>query len=526
MNDFNTHLSTLLDDVAAGIDPRPDFEGVRATPVPISTTGAGAGRRFPRFLGVAAVSVSLLGGGVAAFHMADGEPDAVATSSVTREPVVETRSEPDGPAKSDRPLVVAPQYDDLGTEWDGKPIIEPADLIERSAKLGKAELDGAVMLQKVLGVAEPGEKVTATSEFGSSKATTNDDGKWKMTLELTEVPGGAEVPIRVSFGRSEQVFELVAVRPADPTPDTTLPPKPEQPKPEPPKQEQPEPEPPKPPEQPAPIKFAVATGDPYNDATYLKRSFWGTAPAGSVVTVSSEWGSAEALAGSKGEWELRFVLTGVPDGKVVHVRVSANTGGAVYEYELVRDDPAAEPEPQPVAFTANLGAGYLDGSPMKQGLYGNGTPGSVVIASTEFGSADAVVNSKGKWEMLLKMYEVPDGTTVGVRVINKSSESVYEFGLVRPASEPQPIDFTAEAAFVECDSTPPFNEYWGTSTAGAKITISSDFGGKQVVSNGDGRWEARVEFPEAPLNETFMVTVTSSKGEAVYSFPLKRVNPG
>jgi hypothetical protein len=245
-----------------------------------------------------------------------------------------------------------------------------------------------------------------------------------------------------------------------------------------------------------------------------------------VVTVSSEWGSAEALAGSKGEWELRYVLTGVPDGKVVHVRVSANTGGAVYEYELVRDHPAPEPEPQPVAFTAYLGAGYLDRSPMKQGLYGNGMPGSVVIAATEFGSADAVVNSKGKWEMLLKMYEVPNGTTVGVRVTNKSSESVYEFGLVRPASEPRPVDFTAQAAFVECDSTPPFNEYWGTSTAGAKITISSDFGGKQVVSNGDGHWEARVEFPEAPFNETFMVTVTSSKGEAVYSFPLERVDPG
>ena len=60
---------------------------------------------------------------------------------------------------------------------------------------------------------------------------------------------------------------------------------------------------------------------------------------------------------------------------------------------------------------------------------------------------------------------------------------------------------------------------------GATITISSAFGGKQVTSNASGHWEARVEFPEAPLGQTFMVTVISTKGEAVYSFPFVRVAP-
>jgi len=538
MNDFTTQLSAMFDDVAAGITPRPNFEAVQTIPVPVVSNGAGMVRRFPRLLGVAAISVSLLGGAVAAFQMADGVPDAVATASrVTSDPLAGPSTESGGPGKdSGAPLVVAPQFDRIRTERGDKPIVKPPHHdVEYSAELGKVVFDGDVIWQKIFGTAEPGEAASATSEFGSRATEANHDAVWQMVLRLTDVPEGAEVPIRVTFGRSEQVFEFVVVRPVEPVPETTVPETtvpettvPETTVPEttvPKTTVPPKPKPPKP-EPPAPaIEFTVHLADPYNDATYMKQVFYGTAPAGSVITASSEWGSVDTTAGSKGEWEMRLKLVEVPDGTVVHVRVIANTGGSVFEYELVRNKPEPEPEPQPAPFTANLGAGYLDWTPMKQGLYGTGTPGSVVDAASEFGSAEVVVNSSGTWEMLLKMYEVPGGTTVGVRVTNNASEAVFEFGLVRPATEPTPIDFTAQAAFVECDSTPPYNDYWGMSTAGATITISSEFGGKQTVSNGDGHWEARVEFPEAPLNETFMVTVTSSKGEAVYSFPFKRVGP-
>jgi hypothetical protein len=538
MNDFATQLSGMFDDVAAGINPQPDFGAVYTTPVPVMSNGAGAGRRFPRLLGIAAVSVSLLGGGVAAFQMADGEPDAVATTSKVTPELVATSLPVTSGGKADVPLIVIPPFDKNDVERPAEPAFLNADKeVEYSAELGKVEFDGDAIWQKLFGTAERGEEVFAASEFGSTSVVTGEDGRWQMVLELTEVPEAAEVPIRVSFGIAEHVFEFVIVRPAAPEPETTEPPKEqpkppkEEPKPELPKppKEEPKPEPPK--EEPKPAaEFTVQLAELYNAEAYMKQVFWGAAPAGSVITASSEWGSVDTAAGSEGHWEMRLKMFEVPHGTVVHVRVTANTGGPVFEYDLVRNVPEPEPEPQPAPFTANLGAGYLDWTPMKQGFYGTGTPGSVVVASTDFGSADAVVDSKGKWEMLLKMHEVPDGTTVGVRVTNNASESVFEFGLLRPVTEPEPepepIEFTAQAAFVECDSTPPFNEYWGTSTAGAKITISSAFGGKQVVANGDGNWEARVEFPEAPLGETFMVTITSSKGEAVYSFPLTRVEPG
>jgi len=108
-----------------------------------------------------------------------------------------------------------------------------------------------------------------------------------------------------------------------------------------------------------------------------------------------------------------------------------------------------------------------------------------------------------------------------VRVTNSASDAVFEYTLVKQPPPPPPeIDFTANAAFDHTDAAVPYDEYWGKSTAGATITISSPYGGGQVTSNSEGKWGARIEFPGAPPGETFTVTITSSKGSAVYNFSL------
>ena len=52
----------------------------------------------------------------------------------------------------------------------------------------------------------------------------------------------------------------------------------------------------------------------------------------------------------------------------------------------------------------------------------------------------------------------------------------------------------------------------GTAEPGSKITITSEFGGGVTWANDEGDWEVRVEFPEAPLGETFLVTVRDEFG--------------
>jgi len=164
---------------------------------------------------------------------------------------------------------------------------------------------------------------------------------------------------------------------------------------------------------------------------------------------------------------------------------------------------------------------------MTQGFHGTAQPGSAIRIASEWGVAETTAGPLGNWEATLVMPEVPAGATVAVRITSNTSDRVREFTLHRPGEAVPPVvAFTANAAQTTTDHTPPVNEYWGTSTAGATISITSDYGSVQVLSNGEGKWSARLEFPGAPLGVTFNVRITSSKGEAAFDFPLTPVAPG
>ena len=154
-------------------------------------------------------------------------------------------------------------------------------------------------------------------------------------------------------------------------------------------------------------------------------------------------------------------------------------------------------------------------------------PGSAIRVGSEWGVAETVADPNGNWAATLVMPEVPPGTTVAVRITSNTSTRVREFTLQRPGTPPPVVvDFTANAGWSTTDATPPVCEYWGTSTAGATVTLTSPYGGATVQSNADGKWTARPTFPEAPVGATFNVHITSTKGTAVYDFPLTRVSPG
>jgi hypothetical protein len=509
MNDFGSHLTALLDDVAAGINPEPNFEALQSATVPVVTTPVVAGRRFRGPIGVAAASVMLFAGGVAAYHVADGESASVLTSGseIARSDDPYVAPERPRPVNDKRPTIVVPVAPETTEEAIDPEHDRGIVGAERTARLGRLEVDGDKVVQNLLGVAARGEAVSVSSQHGPTAVGVAREATWELSLVLTGLAPGESTGVRVTFGWSDKVIELTVTRPAlepEPAPEPKPEPKPEEPKP--------------PREEPAAIAFVTHLGSAYDDATYMKQGFWGTAPAGAKITASSDWGAVDTTAGPNGEWEMHLVLAEVPDDTVVHVVVRSSTGGA-FEYDLVRAKPVT------VAFTSNLGGSQLGGSPMKQGFYGTGTPGSVVRASSDWGSNEAVVGAEGHWEMGLNMYEVPGGKVVHVRVTNNVSDRVFEYELGRPAAEPVPVAFTAQAAFVECDSTPPFNEYWGTAPAGSTITIASPYGGTSVTANGDGHWEVRIEFPDAPFGETFDVNVSSSGGGDVKKFPFKRVEP-
>lgn len=457
MTEFGTTLTALLDEVAGTIDPRPNFDAVLHGEITEPVANVTPRRPVWRMAGLAAASVALIAGAVVtvdyvvnrkhdsvasrddelpalfdpawygldpAYHLADGSrastnepgarPGAAPTST---EPTETTTTAVPAPATSAPPAAST------------TPVAAAS-----AAKLGWSSTSTDPIKQSLYGTASPNERVTVTSAFGDITTRADRHGEWSTVLVLRGVPWGTSVPIVVTLTTSGTSFAFEVVRPPEPTTTTST------------TTTTPTTEPPAPPTTVRPVEQPAPT------------------------------------------------------------------------------EPKPEPtQPAPTPFTSNLRFGDLAAAPMKQGFAGTGTPGSVVHAESQYGSADAVVGPKGFWELALKMYEVPVGTAVGVRITNNASDGAFEYTLVKQAPPAPPeIEFTAGAAFDRTDAAVPFDEFSGRSTTGATITISSPYGGGQATSNGDGTWAARIEFPNAPPGETFTITVTSSKSSAVYYFQLTR----
>ena len=420
MNDFESRLTAVLDDVAKSVRPHPDPDSVF---FPMVTTIPNNVRVFrPRYFAVAAASLVLVGGSAFAMERISG----------------------------DQPTRVAPA----------------------------ASPD-----------TEPTEPTTTSIE-----------------------PTATSIEQRVDAPASETVFKPVIVKDREvPATEPTVPPT------------EPTVAPTEPTVAPVVIEFTAKLGANGRANTPMTQGFYGKAQPGSAIRVASQYGVSETTANEAGAWETTLTMVEVPAGTKVAVRITSDTSTRVREFTLERPAP---PAPTVIEFTAALGANGQANTPMTQGFHGTAQPGSAIRIATDWGVAETVAGPNGNWETTLTLGDVPPGTTVPVRITSSTTDRVREFTLQRPGTATPPsIDFTANAGWTTTDASPPADEYWGNSTAGAVITITSPYGGATVTSNADGHWTARPTFPDAPVGVTFNVHITSSLGTATYDFPLTRVGP-
>ncbi len=88
-----------------------------------------------------------------------------------------------------------------------------------------------------------------------------------------------------------------------------------------------------------------------------------------------------------------------------------------------------------------------------------------------------------------------------------------------PPPTTAPTDFSAWARYGSCEEDPPYDEYSGTATAGATITITSPYSAPaQTAADGSGDWFLRVEFPTAPVGTPFTVTASDGTGTVEMGF--------
>jgi hypothetical protein len=146
---------------------------------------------------------------------------------------------------------------------------------------------------------------------------------------------------------------------------------------------------------------------------------------------------------------------------------------------------------------------------------GKTEPGARVSA----GDFQADVGSDGGWRLVLF---VDRGTTVVTfwavdKAGNESTASITLYyqppvDTTVPKEEDRDWEFSANAKFGESVEFPPYDIYFGTGRPGDTISITSEYGSGTGLVGPDGGWDAKVEFPEAPIGAVFVVTVTDSFG--------------
>lgn len=96
-----------------------------------------------------------------------------------------------------------------------------------------------------------------------------------------------------------------------------------------------------------------------------------------------------------------------------------------------------------------------------------------------------------------------------------------------PAPKPAPttttapdvtVAFSASQKYGSCGEAVPYDIFSGTATPGSTITITSPYGSGTTTVDAHGHWSRKVEFPGAPANETFSVSVSGLGGSKNFSF--------
>ena len=198
-----------------------------------------------------------------------------------------------------------------------------------------------------------------------------------------------------------------------------------------------------------------------------------------------------------------------------------------------QDNRSEEPAPEPVDVEPPSLELFSpsDGEHFEKSIvtFSGGTePGASVLASGKF---PATVDSKGLWTVDLVLAPGPNGVvfsaTDGAGNVSEIRVTVH-LDVQKPAvDEPKETttttiaewEFTANQTYGSCSEPVPYDVFSGKAKPGTIVKVLSPYGGGTTEVNDDGAWSVRVEFPEAPFNEQFTVTVKDHTGsKKTFSF--------
>jgi hypothetical protein len=239
--------------------------------------------------------------------------------------------------------------------------------------------------------------------------------------------------------------------------------------------------------------------------------FYGTGRPGATIKATSEFGSGSTTVNEKGKWEMKVTFPDAPYYEWFAVRVSDSDGHSkTFEFKS-KFNPDATYD-----FTINQHYG-VNSNPWEK-FSGTATPGTVIGAYSEYGSAETVAEG-GEFFLKVHFEGLTPGQTIAIVVeTSEGDRRTFEFRY-----EPASIEFSAYQQYGSCSESPPYDVFHGTATPGATVWAESPYGGGTTVAGDLGKWDLKVFFEGAPVGEPFTVTIGDSEGHSK-SFTFTRLD--
>lgn len=249
----------------------------------------------------------------------------------------------------------------------------------------------------------------------------------------------------------------------------------------------------------------------------------GTAEAGSSVVVTMGTTSLMATVGADGSWSANFPSSAIPTGETM-AAVSAVATDASGNSSTASGSIPVDTLVRNFAMTNNAGGAdqVINAAEAEAGLVLNGTtePGSTVTVTLDGMSRAATVDANGNWTVTYSGAEIPRGE----RAVTLSATSTDAAGNVDTVNSSVTVDTVANSLAlssqpIEGDGTINMAEasdgviLYGTSDAGAIVTVKFGTGTRTVVTDQSGNWQAGFTTVEIPA-DTSAAVITASTTDA------------
>jgi hypothetical protein len=243
---------------------------------------------------------------------------------------------------------------------------------------------------------------------------------------------------------------------------------------------------------PGPYPIRVTQQYGISSAPVPEELFFGTAEPGTDVVVSSDYGSAQGVADDDGAWSVEVTFSDPPLDTPFPVTVEV--GSSTFIYQFMWNYRAIE-------VTQTFGSS--DAPEPLERFYGTAPPGTAIVVSSDYGSAQGTADDDGNWSVDVAFVDAPFGTPFPVTVEVGSSTFIYQFTWTY---DPANIPVTANQTYGS--SANPVERFFGTAPPGTNVSITSEYGGASGVADSRGDWALEVRFVGAPEGTAFPVTVS------------------